>query len=156
MLLRPRTAQVRHRQNPKTRARNPKPRIKNRKPRPRKSLLKLNPNLHPALPRARPDATRRLRAGAVFLSHLLASSTPSSAVILSLLFAYGPPLPFPDRRGFRSILLYNSECRPAQKTSEARRAKFDERRRTLKYVEASRANATKHMRFFQQPAGFVS
>jgi hypothetical protein len=111
MLLRPRTAQVRHRQNPKTRARNPKPRIKNRKPRPRKSLLQLNPNLHPALPRARPDATRRLRAGAVFLSHLLASSTPSSAVILSLLFAYGPPLPFPDRRGFRSILLYNSECR---------------------------------------------
>ena len=155
MPLRPRTAQVRHRQNPKTRARNPKPRIKNRKPRPRKNPHHRNPNLHPALPRARPDATRRLRAGAVFLSHLLASSTPSSAVILSLLFAYSPRLPFPDRGGFRSILLYNSECR-LLKRPQRQDARSSMLRRTLNYVEASRANATKHMRFFQQPSGFVS
>jgi hypothetical protein len=44
-----------------------------------------------------------LRAGAVFLSHLLASPLPH-LLILSLLFAYGR-LPFPDRCGFRSILL---------------------------------------------------
>ena len=36
----------------------------------------------------------------------------------------------------------------AQKDSEARRAKFDELRRTLQYVEASRASAPKPMRFF--------
>src|SRR5919112_349393 len=36
----------------------------------------------------------------------------------------------------------------AQKISEARRAKFDELRRTLQYVEASRASATKHMSLF--------
>ena len=29
---------------------------------------------------------------------------------------------------------------------------FDELRRTLQYVEASRASETKHMRLFQQPA----
>src|SRR5687768_16896998 len=36
----------------------------------------------------------------------------------------------------------------AQKTSQARRAKFDELRRTLQYVEASRASVTKHMSLF--------
>ena len=36
----------------------------------------------------------------------------------------------------------------AQKEPEARRAKFDELRRTLQYVEASRACATKPMVFF--------
>src|SRR5688500_6462105 len=41
----------------------------------------------------------------------------------------------------------------AQKDSEARRAKFDELRRTIQYVEASRASVTKHMRLLQQPAG---
>jgi D-3-phosphoglycerate dehydrogenase / 2-oxoglutarate reductase len=35
------------------------------------------------------------------------------------------------------------------KTSDARRAMFDELRRTLQYVEASRASAMKHMRLFQ-------
>jgi len=40
------------------------------------------------------------------------------------------------------------------KGSKARRAKFDELRRTLQYVEASRASATKHMRRFQRPARF--
>jgi hypothetical protein len=35
-----------------------------------------------------------------------------------------------------------------KKISEARRAKFDELRRTLQYVEASRASATKHMSLF--------
>jgi hypothetical protein len=39
----------------------------------------------------------------------------------------------------------------AQKDSEARRAQFDELRRTLQYVEASRTSATKHMSRFQQP-----
>jgi hypothetical protein len=38
------------------------------------------------------------------------------------------------------------------KEPEARRAKFDELRRTLQYVEASRASATKHMGLFQQRA----
>jgi hypothetical protein len=47
----------------------------------------------------------------------------------------------------------NAGC---SKDLRGKTAKFDERRRTLKYVEASRANTTKHMRFFQQPAGFVS
>ena len=37
-----------------------------------------------------------------------------------------------------------------KKTSEARRAKFDELRRTLQYVEASRASATKLMGFFSR------
>jgi hypothetical protein len=36
----------------------------------------------------------------------------------------------------------------AQKIAEARRAKFDELRRTLQYVEANRASATKHMSLF--------
>ncbi len=39
----------------------------------------------------------------------------------------------------------------AQKASGTRRAKFDELRRTLQYVEARRASATKYMRPFQQP-----
>ena len=42
----------------------------------------------------------------------------------------------------------------AQKASEARRAKFDELRRTLQYVEASRASATTHMRLFEPPSRF--
>jgi hypothetical protein len=46
----------------------------------------------------------------------------------------------------------NSVCRLLKKISEARRAKFDELRRTLQYVEASRASATKPMSLFQQPA----
>ena len=41
-----------------------------------------------------------------------------------------------------------------KRISEARRAKFDELRRTLPYVEANRASATKHMSLFQQPASF--
>jgi hypothetical protein len=36
----------------------------------------------------------------------------------------------------------------AQKISKARRAKFDELRRTLQYVEASRASATTPMSLF--------
>jgi hypothetical protein len=39
-----------------------------------------------------------------------------------------------------------------KRISEARRANFDELRRTFQYVEASRASATKHMSPFQQSA----
>ena len=39
------------------------------------------------------------------------------------------------------------QMQAAQKPQK-RRAKFDELRRTLQYVEASRASATKHMRLF--------
>ena len=46
----------------------------------------------------------------------------------------------------------NSVFRLLKKFPEARRAKFDELRRTFQYVEASRASATKHMGLFQQPA----
>ena len=46
----------------------------------------------------------------------------------------------------------NSLRRLLKRISEARRAKFDELRRTLHYVKASRAGATKPMSFFQQPA----
>jgi hypothetical protein len=49
-------------------------------------------------------------------------------------------------------LLRNRECRLLKKISEARRAKFDELRRALQYVEANRTSATKHMSLFQQPA----
>jgi hypothetical protein len=43
----------------------------------------------------------------------------------------------------------NCDYRLLKKTSEVTRAKFDELRRTLQYVEASRASATKHMSLFQ-------
>ncbi len=46
----------------------------------------------------------------------------------------------------------NVSCRLLKKTSEARRAKFDELRRTLEYVEASRASATTPMSLFRQLA----
>ncbi len=48
-------------------------------------------------------------------------------------------------------LLKGFVCRLLKKTSEARRAKFEELRRTFQYVEASRTSATKHMSLFQQP-----
>ena len=50
------------------------------------------------------------------------------------------------RTGFQAEM--EAGLQAAQKDSEARRAKFDELRRTLQYVEASRASGTKHMRLF--------
>ena len=44
----------------------------------------------------------------------------------------------------------------AQKISEARRAKFDELRRTLQYVEANRASATKHMSLFSSLLSYAA
>jgi hypothetical protein len=46
------------------------------------------------------------------------------------------------------VVCKNLCLQAAQKDSEARRAKFDELRRTPQYVEASRASATKHLSFF--------
>jgi hypothetical protein len=148
MLVRPRTAQVRRPQIPK----NPKARARNRKPKPRKKLPQLNPNLHPH-PRVPPNATRRLRAGAqpfVSLFHpLICSYSARSCLHMAGLCHF--QIEVVSVAFFCKTL--NAGC---SKVSEARRAKFDELRRTLKYVEASRANATRHMRFFQQPARFVS
>jgi hypothetical protein len=42
----------------------------------------------------------------------------------------------------------NVSCRLLKKTSEVSRAKFDELKRTLQYVEASRASATTPMSLF--------
>ena len=42
--------------------------------------------------------------------------------------------------------------RAGQKGPDARRAKIDELRRTLQYVEAKRLSATKQMGLFQRPA----
>ncbi len=48
-----------------------------------------------------------------------------------------------------------SEMQLLKKTSEAGRAKFDELRRTLQYVEASRASATKYMRLFSNLLAYL-
>jgi hypothetical protein len=45
-----------------------------------------------------------------------------------------------------------SYLRLFKKVSDARRAMIEERKRTLQYVEASRASATKQVSLFQQPA----
>jgi hypothetical protein len=45
-------------------------------------------------------------------------------------------------------LLTNSQYRLLKRSQRQGRAKFDELRRTLQYVEASRASATKHVRLF--------
>ena len=50
------------------------------------------------------------------------------------------------------IILARTNNRLFKKVSDARRAKFDELRRTLQYVEASRASATTPESLFQQPA----
>ena len=47
-------------------------------------------------------------------------------------------------------MLKSSECRLLKKTSQARRAKFDELRRTLQYVEAKRTSTTKPVRLFSR------
>jgi hypothetical protein len=50
------------------------------------------------------------------------------------------------------MLLARTYGRLFKKVSDARRAKFDELRRTLQYVEASRASATTQVSLFQQRA----
>ena len=53
--------------------------------------------------------------------------------------------------GLRPTLFEKLCLQAAQKDLDARRAKSDELRRTLQYVEANRVNATKHMSLFEQP-----
>ena len=50
------------------------------------------------------------------------------------------------------IILARTNNRLFKKVLDARRAKFDELRRTLQYVEASRASATMQVSLFQQRA----
>jgi hypothetical protein len=67
---------------------------------------------------------------------------------------YGSEIPilFSFFRLHPSCFLARTNNRHFKKVSDARRANFDELKRTLQYVEASRTSATTQVSLFQQPA----